>query len=134
MTHLIDRLSKLDAPCRECDLGIGLAIAGWALRDEGPFGTIDVPEEGSYPNHPGSMYPAFTESLDVAFALAEKLFPGTEYDFTNLHNIVRVTIEMNGEYGGFHGEHINSLPIAICIAVIKAHAASPKPRPLDSQS
>ncbi len=56
--------------------------------------------------------PFYTASLDAAFSLMISHFRGTKYEFTNLYNIVRVTIEMNGEYGGFHGEHVNSLPIA----------------------
>lgn len=65
----------------------------------------------------------YTASVDAALALAERLFPGTEYLFTNLYNIARVTIEMNGEHGGFHGEHVNSLPITLCIAILCAKDA-----------
>ena len=107
MTDLITRLSKLDAPDREVDGEI------WRYLMSGePRAVLHGP------------IPKLTASVDAAIALAERLFPGTEYEFTNLYNIVRVTIELNGEYGGFHGEHVNSLPVAILIALLRAKEAS----------
>lgn len=124
--NLITRLSKLDAPDREVDAEIYILFNIPAER----AGRIDYsngmvgwwPKDGPYVS--AVTVPAFTASVDAAIALAERLFPGTEYEFTNLYNIVRVTIEMNGEYGGFHSEHVNSLPIAICIALLRAKEAS----------
>ncbi|TMV05000.1 hypothetical protein [Brucella haematophila] len=106
---LIDRLSKLEGP----DWEISCEVLSSLI-------SIDDPDAKDFYGS-GQDY---TASVDAAIALAERLFPGTEYEFTNLYNIVRVTIEMNGEYGGFHGEHVNSLPIAICIAILRAKEAS----------
>lgn len=126
-SDLITRLSKLDAPDREVDWEIQQFFMGEWLQKNGyrregdHYRTFTPPLSGteicSGPEH-------YTASVDAAIALAERVFPGTEYEFTNLYNIVRVTIEMNGEYGGFHGEHINSLPIAICIALLRAKEAN----------
>lgn len=131
MTDLITRLSKLDAPDREAD-GIVAETFGYPQEVFGSsFGT-------AYVNGPDMHYdaatwsgegkswsaPYFTSSVDAAIALMARLFPGTEYEFTNLYNIVRVTIEMNGEFGGFHGEHVNSLPIALLISLLRAKEAS----------
>lgn len=125
-SDLITSLSKLAAPDREVDAQIYILFNIPAER----AGRIDYsngmvgwwPKDGPYVS--AVTVPAYTASVDAAIALAERLFPGTEYEFTNLYNIVRVTIEMNGEYGGFHGEHVNSLPIAICIALLRAKEAS----------
>ncbi|MFS2326645.1 hypothetical protein U2P60_14715 [Brucella sp. H1_1004] len=123
---LIDRLSKLDGPDREVDAQIYILFnipterAGRIDYANGMVGWW--PKDGPYVS--AVTVPAYTASVDAAIALAARLFPGTEYEFTNLYNIVRVTIEMNGEFGGFHGEHVNSLPIAICIALLRAKEAS----------
>ncbi len=131
---LIDRLSKLDGPDREVDaeiaahFRIGENLPDWAKNWQGEWkptiqGYVVLMENSGNPG-PNFCSSAYTASVDAAIALADRLFPGTEYEFTNLYNIVRVTIELNGEYGGFHGEHVNSLPIAICIALLRAKEAS----------
>jgi len=116
---LIDRLSKLEGPDRDVDADIdrafGLNVDTGALS--GPWTKYPAPDHYRETSR-------YTGSLDAARALMDRLFPGTEYEFTNLYNIVRVTIEMNGKYGGFHGEHVNSLPIAICIALLRAKEAN----------
>ena len=125
-SDLITSLSKLAAPDREVDAQIYILFNIPAER----AGRIDYsngmvgwwPKDGPYVS--AVTVPAYTASVDAAIALAERLFPGTEYEVTKLYNIVRGTIEMNGEYGGFHGEHVNSLPIAICIALLRAKEAS----------
>ncbi|EMG53115.1 hypothetical protein WYI_13792 [Ochrobactrum sp. CDB2] len=113
---LIDRLSKLDGPDPLVDVLIEneLGLAQFKRFEIGYGDSV-------YERH--NVQP-LTASVDAAIALAERLFPGTEYELTNLYNIVRVTIEMNGEFGGFHGEHVNSLPIALCIALLRAKEAS----------
>ncbi|WP_226623111.1 hypothetical protein [Brucella anthropi] len=130
-SDLITRLSKLDAPDREVDAEIAVALdlfetrpnKGWPDRID--YGSRNSDGSVTWPGHGfDQLIPRYTASVDAAIALAERLFPGTEYEFTNLYNIVRVTIEMNGEYGGFHGEHVNSLPIAILIALLRAKEAS----------
>ncbi|CAN7519890.1 hypothetical protein [Brucella pseudogrignonensis] len=123
---LIERLSKLDGPDREVDAEVYIQFnipAERAGRIDYAHGMVGWwPKDGTYVS--AVTVPAYTASVDAALALAERLFPGTEYEFTNLYNIVRVTIEMNGKYGGFHGEHVNSLPIALCIAILRAKEAS----------
>ncbi len=85
--------------------------------------TLLIERDNAYVLMNSIRVPELTGSWDAVKFLMDRLFPGTEYEFTNLYNIVRVTIEMNGEYGGFHGEHVNSLPIAICIALLRAKEA-----------
>lgn len=128
---LIDRLSKLVAPDREVDAEICIALQYVTAKgatdirrdtdEEFKDEWLDFEVDGELWTE---KTPELTASVDAAIALAERVFPGTEYEFTNLYNIVRVTIELNGEFGGFHGEHVNSLPIAICIALLRAKDAS----------
>ena len=118
--NLLSRLQGLTAPDREVDAAIGLAIGGWTLSDEGPYGTINVPDEGSYPNHPGSLYPSFTESLDAAVALCERVLPGYEW-----------TVDKSGGRG-FAGvgqsfnEEAATPAIALLIAILTALEAREK--------
>lgn len=123
---LIDRLSKLDGARYVMDVAIALETDFWpkdriksVVYNDNGDPTVWFTDGADMP-----LPPAYTASVDAAIALAGRLFPGTEYEFTNLYNIVRVSIEMNGKFGGFHGEHVNSLPIAICIAILRAKEAS----------
>lgn len=77
LTKLIARLEALTDFDREIDLAIGLAIGGWRMETDPNFGAmVFVPEDNTYyPPHPGSMYPALTESLDIAMALKKRLLP-----------------------------------------------------------
>lgn len=60
---------------------------------------------------------AFTASIDATLTLA----PGAEIELTNLYDVARATIHTGSDYGPFYGSHeCNSLPIALCIASLKA--------------
>lgn len=75
MQELISRLEAAEGPDRALDREIGLRIDGW-------YETVDSHGEclmvngDRYPDHPESEYPSFTESLDAALALAERVLPG----------------------------------------------------------
>lgn len=59
----------------------------------------------------------FTASIDAAFSL----LPGEEIELTNLYGVARATVHNGSDYGPFYGSHVcNSLPIALCIAALKA--------------
>lgn len=73
--NLIGRVKAANGPDRELDRAIGLAVGGWwATVDE--HGDAIMCDGDRYPDHPGSMYPALTESVDAALALVERLLPG----------------------------------------------------------
>ena len=78
MSNLIKRLGALNAPCRESDCLIGIAL-GWFVTEPNKgwpdrFDYIDV--RGGYRSYPGGgfdqLVPEFTDSLDVALRLPSK--------------------------------------------------------------
>lgn len=72
VSELLSRVEGATGPDRELDRDIGLAIGGWKHVGSGPYGMLDIGGD-LYPDHPGSMYPALTESVDDALALVERL-------------------------------------------------------------
>lgn len=72
LSELIDRLERAEDFDRELDRDIGEALLGWKVTSA----YIETDEPAVYPNHPGAMYPTFTESVDAAIALTEKVLPG----------------------------------------------------------
>jgi hypothetical protein len=87
IADLIERLEKATGPDRELDREIGITIDGWLpgqsstmITPNGPVsyaGLIYVPSDKThYADHPGSMYPSFTESVDTAIGLCERVLPG----------------------------------------------------------
>lgn len=61
----------------------------------------------------------YLTSLDAALSL----IPETEYSLTNLYGVARAHVEMGNEYGGHHGSNeCNSMPLAVCAAMLRALA------------
>ncbi len=85
--HLITRISKLDAPDREVDALIevavrcieaaqsGLAEEHWANWQASPDGTV-------YDPHTRYSSQSFTASIDAAVSLAERVLPGWYWGIT----------------------------------------------------
>lgn len=103
IAELIDALEKASGP-------------NFALEQE--IMALLEPERGQ-----NKMLPAnYTASLDAAVALCGRVLPGAELEMTNLYNVARVTI--HHEDGQFYGsDACNRLPIALCIAILKAKQA-----------
>jgi hypothetical protein len=86
MTDLTGLLARCEAATdfdRELDRAIGFAIDGWKTaeitRTTGVVSQMIDIHGDLYPDHPGSMYPAFTESIDAALALVERMLPGAQW-------------------------------------------------------
>ncbi|WP_267550301.1 hypothetical protein [Rhizobium rhizogenes] len=85
-----------------------------------------ITEVSGYPNTnrtadghipPNSRFPNFTASVDAALAL----IGDDEFELTNLYGVARVTVHNQGDFGPSYGSHDGgSLPIAICIAALRA--------------
>lgn len=105
-TDLIARVEKLTGPDREVDLFIHMDLCPSEY-------------EGKWSWDDDTRPPHLTASIDAAVALVERVLPGAEMELTNLYNIARATL--HHEAGPFYGSSaINSLPIAICLAVLRA--------------
>lgn len=74
MSDLAELLARVEAATdfdRDLDRDIGIAIDGWKVIAER---TLYVPfEDTYYADHPGSMYPSLTESIDAAVSLADRI-------------------------------------------------------------
>jgi len=80
------RVGAATGPDRGLDLALGIALAGWRVGTlvEGRFvasrdGSGDFVEDhegGINSVRPGSLYTAWTESIDEALALVERVLPG----------------------------------------------------------
>ena len=87
--------------------------------------TIIIERDGAHVLMNSLRIPELTGSVDAAIALAERVLPGCELEVTNLYSVARATLYH--ESGQFYGSsEINSLPIAICIAAVKARALQSK--------
>ena len=79
MTSLIERLSKLDGPCRETDWEIQKFFMGeWlhkhGYKREGNYYRTDTPPISGAKICSGPEY--YTSSIEAAIALAERVLPG----------------------------------------------------------
>lgn len=130
---LIQRIEEAGGPDRELDLAIGLAIGGWELgryTAEGWFaeagGTMVRDHDGDiWPAHPGSLYPALTESIDAALALVERCLPGQSLVIAR----GRLTPEeplWACQFFSFDARKVTAeteheqAPLAICLALLRA--------------
>lgn len=108
---LIDRLSKLDGPDRECDAEIALQN-GWHVFPGdnwiGPEGKIVVPE--------------YTRSVDAAIELAKSMLPGWQVNVTRFHEIYSEASIGNIAIAKTYYGH--NPAIALCIAILRAKEAS----------
>jgi hypothetical protein len=79
---IIERLGKAEDFDRDLDRDIGLALMGWRYEEVEGFGQmIYIPDENAYyPDHPGSLTPSITSSIDAAIALVERMLPGSYVD------------------------------------------------------
>ena len=137
--NLITRLSKLDAPDREVDAEIevavrrieaarsGLAEEYWANWQASPDGTVYDPHT-RYSSNP------FTASVDAVIALAERVLPGWTFEHIGqdyirargLENDVMPmgwTVEISDGSQTAQGQ-APTFPLAICIALLRAKEAS----------
>lgn len=74
---ILERLEKATGPSFELDRDIGLAIGGWRQGDPINDWPILIDSAGNgFSDGSGAIYDeCFTESLDVALALAERVLP-----------------------------------------------------------
>ncbi len=77
MVELLARIEAATDFDRELDRAIGFAIDGWKVaeitRTTGVVSPMIDIRGDLYPDHPGSMYPALTESIDEALAVVERV-------------------------------------------------------------
>ena len=133
LRELLERVEAADNFDREIDRAIGFALDGWRLGRMTGYDDADaiITSDGDvFTDKPGGMYPSFTESLDTAIALVEKVLPDG-YD--------------NGVYqdgkAGAHILHPNIMSffnirafaatpaLALCAALLKALIAVSEPKP-----
>ena len=74
---IIARLEKAEDFDRDLDRDIGIVLMGWRYEEVEGFGQmIYIPDENAYyPDHPGSLTPSITSSIDAAVALVERMLP-----------------------------------------------------------
>nr|WP_313010800.1 hypothetical protein [Brucella intermedia] len=141
MTDLITSLSKLDAPDREVDALIAAELEPHIFDAPGfnpvrPVPSFRIGSEGNTIRFEDggimclSYFPRYTASVDAAIALAERVLPGWVFD-----NVGQDFHSVPGGYEafGWNVELINgtrvqgqapTLPLAICIALLRAKEAS----------
>ena len=81
MTPTPDRLRRVrEATGAEWDLDreIGLTVGGWRSFNHPKWGErIEDYDGNQFPDNSGALYSSFTESLDAALELLERVRPGT---------------------------------------------------------
>ena len=121
MQELIARLEAAEGADRALDREIGLRIDGW-------YETVDSHGEclmvngDRFPDHPGSEYPSFTESLDAALALAERKGFGDCFDIQIRPGTARVSRFADGRAVWMVTPDCATPALALCIAILKAKA------------
>jgi len=125
LVKLLERVRSATGRDRELDRDIGLAIGGWELSEYAtPNPTMMIVVDGDwYPDHPGSMYPAPTESIDAALALTERVLPEKLFKLTNeFQGFWRACIGLTT------GPVMRTAPLAIVAATLAALIATPAGR------
>lgn len=130
IAELIKIVEGLTGPDREVDALITCALDDrpeWLKTDKR---ALVVTSATGYVaagrNGPGFPAKNYTASIDAAIALAERAIPGVELELTNLYNVARATL--HHETGQFYGaSESNSLPVAICLAVLSALPSGEQP-------
>ena len=122
MQELIKKLEKATGPDRELDRDIGVAALGWRpFTVNGHHKMLDV-GDATYPDSPGSMYPALTESIDAALTLVPRGWRylihdgGTPNDDRAFANV----FSPSGSEVTYNPNHAATTAIALCIAALKA--------------
>ncbi|NKX16248.1 hypothetical protein [Brucella pseudogrignonensis] len=129
---LIDRLSKLDGSNRRLDHEMHILF----FVPDDKRDTVEWNHFGSYSWSPSPDHvmidkvPAYTASVDAAIALAERVLPGWVFD-----NVGQDYEGFPGGYKSFgwtvemvNGKRVQgqapTLPMAICIAILRAKEVS----------
>lgn len=124
MSALIARLEAAEAGSRELDAAVWAASNGYELvRFDGAGWLYKMHADDIQRHERTGFIPGFSQSLDAALALADRVLPGQEYEITTLYNVARVTLNMNhGDEGGpYYGSNdCCNVPLAICAAVLKS--------------
>ena len=125
--QLIGRLEALEAPCRECDCLIGVAL-GWFITEPNKgwpdqLDYIDVRNECWY--YPGGgfdqLVPRFTASLDAAMTLVPE---GSDWLRKGFSEMSVVLDDPNDKMWARHIDGHHKHPaIALCIAALRAQDA-----------
>ena len=131
LSSLIERLGSIHGPVREIDALLHIAAYpdfGARMEFNPPryvrFEDVWLKNRADHLNHANNVsdwwkVPAYTVSIDAAMSLARHVLPGCEHEFTDLYGVARSTL--HHEDGQFYGtSEINSLPIAICLATLRA--------------
>lgn len=131
LEELIAALEAATGPSRELDCAIAVAVAGYyeipPKWEGGPIGYGYVEDDGKRyvePGHGGDqLVRRYTASIDAAISLIGE----DEFEMTNLYGVARVTVHNQGDFGPSYGSsECNSLPIAICIAALRAKLSQEK--------
>lgn len=125
LTALARRVEEATEEDRELDRDIGLAIGGWkrttlTLGGDQIVG-LDV-DGGFYPDHPGSMYPSFTSSLDAVVSLVERLggVPALEKNSVPSETLWDAWVQ--NDTGNYYGGGPTA-PLALLLAAVRALGA-----------
>jgi len=131
LAALLARVEAAEDFDRELDRDIGFALDGWQKRnDVTGFEGMDAicTQDGDvYADHPGGMYPSFTESMDEAMRLVEKVLPGADFfevfkDADSWFAKIKFMDDRGAwtTYQATDGVGLPSAPIAILAALLKA--------------
>lgn len=117
-TDLIARLEKATVPDRKLDVLIKLVITNAAKPYSDLLDTIGVPGIGWKPSE--DEWPPFTSSIDAALTLVT---PGCDWLLNVRGNYACIWDDKeSGRHGRWEAQ-ARSIPIAICIAALKARSA-----------
>lgn len=134
MSDLLERLEKATGPDRELDIAIAqlLPIDGWKVDDDGTaFAFGDMGDgEGWFPV---GTCPPVTSSIDDALALARRVLPGWTVGGLHQGDNKLWTAELREGHATSYNRVVieprsggTTLPLAVCISVLKASAATAK--------
>lgn len=127
-TDLVERLSAATAGSRELDAEIWCLFVPGGARVDVDRHMFVYPDKSFVPV---AIAPAYTTSLDAALALAERLGMGAAYTLDaacqTTHKSQPTAHLWNDT--GKHTGHARTMPLALCIAILKARTAVDGPSP-----
>ncbi len=133
-SNLIDRLSKLDGPNRECDAELEAVSLGGRVYLNDPEGKeviIERPIDGFWIRgiYPYRKISRYTASVDAVIALAERVLPELSPQVgRNVHHkywhasVCRINDNMADGIEYYDAMH-DVAAIALCIAILRAKEA-----------